>query len=84
MPKTRSRELGARLLSVPLFQDLEFQTLETSLPETIPYYFRVCLLFVSLKVSYFFITEKGEDRNKLIGKVQDEVVHALKIIHYLS
>lgn len=41
-------------------------------------------LFVSLKVSYFFIMEKGEDRNKLIGKVQDEVVHALKIIHYLS
>lgn len=28
--------------------------------------------------------EKGEDRSKLIGKVQDEVVHALKIIHYLS
>lgn len=28
--------------------------------------------------------EKGEVRNKLIRKVQDEVVHALKIIHYLS
>lgn len=28
--------------------------------------------------------EKEEDRNKLIWKVQNEAVHALKIIHYLS